>query len=187
MKERINLLNPSAASKTQGSPEGPGRKLVTICILLVIITVGAYATMLGLEWQAQNRIVAAQKGITAQEIVEKQRELEANLLADKDRIVAEIERLNSAKPVFSNYLDELKALTPANVVLNSVTVMDQPFAASIKGISPTTLQIAQLGRNLQESIYFKNSIISSGQKRVKESYFEFLITVTPEKKGGLSR
>ncbi|MHB9094394.1 MAG: PilN domain-containing protein [Eubacteriales bacterium] len=184
MKNRINLLNPSTSTTGKSTPEGHSRLLVIICILLVLITVGTYGTILGLELQAQNKTAQARKDLTGRESAEQQGEIKENLVAQRDVLSADIETLKAGKPKLSNYLDELKAVTPLSVVLTNLQITDKPFGVTIKGIAPSPLVIAQFERNLQESVYFKNSMISSGEKRGNDSFYEFVITVTPARKGG---
>lgn len=185
MKNRINLLQPStSATAGKAAPAGPNRVLVIACLLLCIATVGVYGTLFGLEVQAGKSIQQSQRDIAKQGVVEQEREKMESILSEKRQLTADINRLNSGKPELSAYLDELRAITPVNVIITAVVITDNPFGATIRGITATPLQVAQFGRNMQESVYFKDAIISSGDKRVKDGLYDFTVTVTPVKKGG---
>ncbi len=184
MSNRINLLNPSASPQAQNPPEGPSKWLVILCVLLMIATVGAYGIILGLDVKARNSQLNA-SGSNSAPAAGQAGEREA-LAAERERTAANIKKLEAEKPRMSLYLDELLQTMTASVVLTSLEIKDKPFEVTIKGVSASHFYVSQFGRNLQDSEHFRDAVLSASEKRVKENLFEYMITITPERKGGVS-
>jgi Tfp pilus assembly protein PilN len=150
----------------------------------VVITIGTYGIMYILQRQTQSQLVAVRQEVNNLVKSEKASQVQGNVIYEWNQKSTQVDKLNSERPMFSKYLDELKIVTPPGVVLTDVLISEKPFSAALTGITVSPSQLAQFGRNLQESIYFKNCLVAGSQKRQKDNAYDFTITVTPVQKGG---
>lgn len=184
MKNSINLLNPSTVTKNNGITARPSKPLAVVCLLLVVITIGTYGIMYVLQGQAQGQIRVVRQEVNNLVKSEKASQVQGNVIYEWNQMSTQIDKLNTERPKFSKYLDELKAVTPQGVVLTNVLISEKPFSAVLSGVAASPNQLAQFGRNLQESIYFKNCLVAGSQKRPQGNAYDFTVTVTPVQKGG---
>ena len=185
MKKSINLLNPLTMKKNNGSTERPTKPLAVVCMLLVVITIAAFGIMFMLQRYTQSQLGAVRQEVNNMVKSEKASQVQGNVLYEWNQKSTQIDKLNTGRPVFSKYLDELRALTPPGVVLTNVIISENPFSATLNGIAVSPSQLAQFGRNLQESIYFKNCLVAESQKRPRDNAHDFTVTVVaPVEKGG---
>lgn len=184
MKNNINLLHPSTGMKSNGKAVRPSKPLGVVCLLLAIITVGAYGILYMLQGQAQEQLAVVRQDINTLVKSEKANQVQENLIFEWNQMSTAIEKLNAERPRFSGYLDELKTVTPQGIILTNVLINEEPFSAALTGIAPSLTKLAQFDRNLQESKHFRNCIMTRCQKRPQDGMYEFTLTVTFTQKGG---
>lgn len=186
MKNRINLLAPSISTQVKESPQGMNPYLTIIGMFFIISAVAVCGGLFALNMTAQSKMDQVQKELAAQRGVGKQMTSRNALISEKNQTAANIKKLEADRPKLSNYLDELRATVPATMFLTNLEIRNKPFEVTFRGISSNPLNVAQLERNLQESISFKDCVINSTKKKTGENYYEFSISITPEK-GGASQ
>jgi len=186
MKNRINLLAPSVSAQVTAEPESPSRLLAIICLLFIITAIGIYGGLWASDMTARSKMNMVEKELAGQGAIGKQMTSRTALITEKNQTVANIKKLEAARPKLSNYLDELRVVVSSAVYLTNLEIRNKPFEVTLRGISANPLNVAQLERNLQESISFKECVINSTKKKVIENYYEFSISITPEK-GGISQ
>ena len=184
MQNRINLLDPSTSINVKPVSEGPSKVLVAICLLTVACSVGVYLYTFGMAKYTMGKVAQKNKEITAFKEVSEQLITRAALAAEKNKTEQNISRLKSARPRMSGYLAEIRQIIPKPVNLTHLQIKNEPFEVVLQGDSPSHLEVAQFGKNVQNSVYFKGGIISSSIKQVMENVIKNSITVTPDEKGG---
>lgn len=184
MKNGINLLHPAAGMKSSGKPVRFSKQWGVVCLLLVAITVGTYGILYMLQGQAREQLTAVRKDINTLVKSEKTNQAQENLILEWNQMSTAIEKLNSGRPRFSRYLDELKTVTPQGITMTNVVITGQPFSATLTGIASSLTKLAQFNRNLQESNDFREAIMASCQKRNQDGLYDFTFTVNLTQKGG---
>ncbi len=184
MQNRINLLDPSTSIKSKPASEGPSKVLVALCLISVVCCIGTYLYAFGMEKYTLGKVDRINKEIEGLQEVSQQLKTRGALAAEKSKSEKNIKLLNSERPKMSRYLAEVGEIIPAAVNLTHLQIKNEPFEVVLKGESPSHLDIARFGKNVQDSVYFKDGVISSSIKNNEQNTIEYSITVTPDKKGG---
>lgn len=184
MSNTINLLAPSTSINTRVKSQKPNKYLIGGCIFAVLITVGIYGALWGLNWKVNNQISRVEAGLDKLAPAAKQEVRLDSARAELEQTIKVINRLKAEKPKLSGYLDELARVIPATVSLFNLEIRQQPFEVNISGTAPSQTEVAQFGSNLQRSRLFGDSIIQFTEKRGTEKVVTFSISITPEEDKG---
>jgi|GEM_PF-6970848 len=184
MKNRINLLSPSTEIMTKTTSEGPGKLFIALGLICIIGTVGIYAYSFGMNRLTQNKIARVQDEITALNAVSEEMKTKGVVISEYTRTVTNLDNLKGTRPKLSVYLAELLEIIPAATNLRNLDIRNSPFEVTVRGESGSPLHVAQFGKNLQESEFFRDSLINTARKQIEENLFEYTITIAPGQKGG---
>jgi len=184
MQNRINLLSPSTSIKAKPASEGPSKILVVICLLSVFCCIGTYLYVFGMEKYTLGKVVLTNNEINGLKEVSEQLKTRGALAAEKSKSEQNISRLIFERPEMSRYLAEIGKIIPGPISLTHLQIKNDPFEVVLKGDSLSHLEVARFGKNVQDSVYFKDGIISSSIRKAEENVIQYSLTITPEKKGG---
>lgn len=185
MQGRINLLAPSTNIKVKSAPEAPSKLLIGLCLLGIVLTLAANGTLFMLNRTGSAKLNDLKSQIEGFKAVEREANAQAKTVQEFNRMSQSVQQLSAARPRLSKHLARLLSNIPAAINLSSLQIQGDPAQISIQGTAPSQLEVSEFGRNLQESSYYKDSLINSSTMNVGVgAAVQFSFTITPGNGGG---
>jgi len=181
----INLLTPQQSNRRDLNL--PFAILRVITAVIVIGFLAGYGLVYFLDYQGRNRMAEAQREIDQLQQVNRQLQAEAALRQGINLKENLIKTVDKEKPIFSGPIEQIRNLLPLGTQITDLDLksagVNPATEINIQGEAPRYLVVSQLGRNLQESEFFKDAVINVARRDSGKNTVSFTIQITRKGSG----